>query len=247
MNATSSLPLTGTHARPSVQRFTVALSYITLVVVGFVAVFLIVSFFGALKVGAELERQLNTRSLALKVGTRVVSAGRAVIYSFKSVLRNQKPGLVGTEVKQSASSMEIAAVPKKPPLTNASRLTRKKFFARVASGGHGTGGATETSSPQGTALVENRDICFAPQQPRKSATFKHSAGAVLQTASMRSVSVSEKRRPNRTIQANPAESMVHLFTASDVIPGAVNPMWKASVPRSNVATPLSAMTKRPAP
>jgi hypothetical protein len=244
MNATSSLPLTGTHARPSVLRFTVALSYITLVVVGFVAIFLIVSFFGALKVGAELERQLNTRSLALKVGTRVVSAGRAVIHSFKSVLRNQKPGLVGTEVRQSAISMKTAAVTGKPPLTNTPRLTRKKSVSRAISAGHGTGGVIETSSPQETTIGENRDIGFAPQQPRKSTTFKRPPGAVLQTASVRSLSVLEKRRPNATIQANPVESMVHLFTAPDVIPSAVNPMWKASVARPNVTTPLSAINKR---
>jgi hypothetical protein len=47
------------YVRPSLQHLTVVLSYITLAIVGLVAILLVISFFGALKVGAEVERKVN--------------------------------------------------------------------------------------------------------------------------------------------------------------------------------------------
>jgi hypothetical protein len=166
MNATSSLSSTdATNVRPSLQRFTVVLSYLTVAVVGIVAIFLVVSFFGALKVGAEHERQRNTQSVGLKVG---VSPSRAVIYSLSSILRNQKPRVVGKEAKPPDVSSGIVTMPGPSSLPNESRPITKKPTFRVVSHAHGVSSVMKMISSQG----EIQNMSFSPTRTRKFITSK---------------------------------------------------------------------------
>jgi hypothetical protein len=225
MNVTSWFSLTeATHAQPSLRKFTVVLSYLTLVVMGAVATFLVISFFGALKAGADQERKLNTRSLALKVGARVVSASRAVIYSLSSILRNQKPRGVEKEAKPPHLALGLASMHGKPLLPNESRVTMQKSPPHIA----GITGTMNKVLRRGDAGGE---MLFSPFQPREPAIFPQSPETLPQGLP----SNAEPRASSAPIQTGRA-------AAAGIVLGVYNPLWQTSSSR-RVSVHFSAAKK----
>jgi hypothetical protein len=96
-NNTGAWPSTGLiPAIPSsvLERVTVALSYITLVVMGIVAIYLVASFVQALKLGAILERQTSSRSLIEKMEIGMITSFfRSVGSSLRMLCRRFPPSL----------------------------------------------------------------------------------------------------------------------------------------------------------
>jgi hypothetical protein len=205
VNITSPFALTeAANLHLLMQQMTVVLSYATLVVVGFIVTFVAISFFGVLKLGAELERKLTSRSLALKV-ERALSAGRSVIHSLKSVLQKQKRGVVEKKAEPPEISSGIAKVAKNPSITKAPRLTMRKALSHAASSARGTVGVISTISHQGSVRGETRVMSFSPVQPRKSASFQ--------------------KPPETLSQALPSNPESQVL-AVDIVSGAINPLFR---------------------
>jgi hypothetical protein len=87
-----------TIRNPSIERATTVMSYVTLSAMGIVALFLLLSFFGSLKVGAQQEQDAVALTLVSKVAANMVAKGRAAMLSLRPAARGKdspRPNLGG--------------------------------------------------------------------------------------------------------------------------------------------------------